>query len=83
LSRCRGAKNKMLLHFSMPAEPVSYGRLLYASLRQLDGERLDRLLVETPPSGSAWAAIADRLQRASRNSSEDFQSSAGIVAQAQ
>jgi L-threonylcarbamoyladenylate synthase len=64
LSQCERAKNKNLIHFSMPAEPVSYGRLLYASLRQLDGERLDRLLVEIPPADSAWVAIADRLRRA-------------------
>lgn len=83
LNRFRGAKNETLLHFSMPSEPASYGRLLYASLRQLDGERLDRLLVEAPPSGSAWAAIADRLQRASENPSEVFQPGAGIIAQAQ
>jgi L-threonylcarbamoyladenylate synthase len=83
LAQRGGAKNKKLLHFSMPAEPASYGRLLYASLRQLDGERLDRLLVEAPPTGSAWAAIADRLRRASRNPSEEFQPRAGVAARAQ
>ncbi|WON74790.1 L-threonylcarbamoyladenylate synthase [Nitrosospira sp. Is2] len=77
-----GAKNKNVVHFSMPAEPVSYGRQLYASLRQLDSERLDRLLVEIPPAGSAWAAIADRLRRASGTPSEELQSGAGIALQA-
>jgi L-threonylcarbamoyladenylate synthase len=76
-----GAKNKRVLHFSMPAEPASYGRLLYASLRQLDGERLDRLLVEMPPEGSAWAAITDRLRRAGWTSSEELQPRAGLAVQ--
>jgi L-threonylcarbamoyladenylate synthase len=60
-------KNKNVVHFSMPAEPVNYGRLLYARLRQWDHEQFDFLLVEIPPNDSAWTAIADRLRRASRN----------------
>ena len=51
----------------MPREPVSYGRLLYASLRRFDHEGFDRLLVEAPPDDPAWVAIADRLRRASRS----------------
>jgi L-threonylcarbamoyladenylate synthase len=77
-----GPKNKTLFHFSMPAEPVSYGRLLYASLRQLDGERLDRLLVEIPPGDSAWAAVVDRLRRASRTWSEELQPKVEVAVQA-
>ena len=67
LSQRRSRENKNLAHFSMPAEPVSYGRLLYASLRQWDHEGFDHLLVELPPDDSAWAAIGDRLRRASGN----------------
>ncbi len=67
LSQRRSRENKNLAHFFMPREPVSYGRLLYASLRQWDHEGFDRLLVELPPNDSAWAAISDRLRRASGN----------------
>jgi L-threonylcarbamoyladenylate synthase len=63
----KNQENKNLIHFSMPPEPVSYGRLLYASLRQWDHEGFDHLLMELPPDDSAWAAIADRLRRASSN----------------
>ncbi|MEP7371596.1 MAG: L-threonylcarbamoyladenylate synthase [Nitrosospira sp.] len=59
------AENKNMAHFSMPAEPAGYGRLLYGTLRRFDHERFDRLLVEAPPDKPGWMAIADRLQRAS------------------
>jgi L-threonylcarbamoyladenylate synthase len=48
----------------MPADPVSYGRGLYAALRGLDAAGADRILVEAAPAGEAWAAVADRLARA-------------------
>jgi L-threonylcarbamoyladenylate synthase len=48
----------------MPADPVSYGRGLYAALRGLDASGADRILVEAVPAGEAWAAVADRLTRA-------------------
>ena len=59
------AENKNTVHFSLPAEPVGYGRLLYGTLRRFDHERFDHLLVEAPPDEPGWMAIADRLQRAS------------------
>ena len=49
----------------MPADSVAYGQVLYATLRQLDGARFDRLLAEAPPGNAAWLAVADRLRRAS------------------
>lgn len=58
-------ERKNLLHFAMPAEPKIYGSRLYATLRRLDHDRFDRLLIEAPPDDHAWMAIADRLQRAS------------------
>jgi L-threonylcarbamoyladenylate synthase len=50
---------------SMPANPVIYGQMLYATLRQLDNEHFDRLLAEAPPQTAEWLAVADRLKRAS------------------
>ncbi|HEU5468807.1 MAG TPA: L-threonylcarbamoyladenylate synthase [Steroidobacteraceae bacterium] len=49
----------------MPDAASDYGRGLYAALRALDAAGADRILVEAVPSGEDWAAIADRLARAS------------------
>lgn len=57
-------ERRNLAHFAMPAEPKVYGSRLYATLRRLDNERFDRLLIEAPPDDPAWMAITDRLQRA-------------------
>ncbi len=49
----------------MPEAPAAYGRALYAALRRLDASGADRILVAAVPVGEAWAAVADRLARAS------------------
>ena len=46
--------------------PERYAQGLYAALYELDNLGLDRLLIQTPPPGEAWAAVQDRLARASR-----------------
>lgn len=48
----------------MAADPDTYARHLYAALRALDAEGADRILVEAPPADAAWAAVHDRLRRA-------------------
>ncbi len=47
-----------------PADPDAFGHELYDRLRRLDACGVDRLLVESPPSTPAWAAVLDRLSRA-------------------
>ncbi len=47
-----------------PADPVAYARRLYATLRRLDAQALERILVEEPPAEPEWAAVRDRLGRA-------------------
>jgi L-threonylcarbamoyladenylate synthase len=49
----------------MPTHPASYGRSLYAALRQLDATGAKRIFVEAVPGDEAWAAVSDRLARAS------------------
>jgi L-threonylcarbamoyladenylate synthase len=49
---------------ALPAEPVAYGRRLYAALRELDALSCDELLIEAVPDEPAWLAVADRLRRA-------------------
>ncbi len=45
--------------------PDDYGHSLYNHLRSLDRGGFVRILVETPPDTESWAAVRDRLQRAS------------------
>ncbi len=48
----------------MPADDLGYAQQLYARLREADALALDVILVEALPSGEAWLALNDRLQRA-------------------
>ncbi len=48
----------------MPSDPESYARELYAAMHALDEAGCDVVLIERPPGSAAWAAIADRLERA-------------------
>ena len=49
----------------MPQNPADYGMRLYATLRALDQGQYDLILAETPPNEESWAAVHDRLGRAS------------------
>ena len=49
---------------SMPRDPKMYAELLYATLHELDRERLDWITIELPPDTPEWAGIRDRLTRA-------------------
>lgn len=48
-----------------PADAPGYARNLYASLRAMDDGACDRILIAEPPDEPAWAAVRDRLRRAS------------------
>jgi L-threonylcarbamoyladenylate synthase len=50
-----------------PSEPETYAHHLYATLRELDAAHCDVLFIEATPPGDAWAAVHDRLQRATCN----------------
>lgn len=45
-------------------QPDTYARELYALLRYLDKGGFNRILIERPPSNTAWQAVNDRLGRA-------------------
>lgn len=49
---------------TLPDSPDDYARGLYAALRALDADGVQRILIEAPPASAAWLAIRDRLQRA-------------------
>ena len=59
------AANRSIEQFGMPADPIQYGKQLYATLHRFDQASFDYFLVETPPNHVQWLAISDRLQRAS------------------
>lgn len=52
-------------------DPVVFGHDLYAGLRDLDAAGVRRILVERPPPGEAWRAVADRLARAEAGANEE------------
>jgi L-threonylcarbamoyladenylate synthase len=52
-------------HILMPQNPADYGMRLYATLRELDQGQYDLILAELPPDQESWAAVHDRLGRAS------------------
>ena len=49
----------------MPRDAQAYAQKLYAALRELDSANCEAILIEAPPSTPEWAAVLDRLQRAS------------------
>lgn len=51
---------------TMPALPDLYARELYRELHDADEAGVRLLLIELPPRHDSWAAIRDRLTRASR-----------------
>lgn len=54
----------------MPREPHAYAQRLYAALRELDTANCEAILVESPPDTAEWAAVLDRLRRATNSGSE-------------
>ena len=54
----------------MPREPHAYAQRLYAALRELDTANCEAILVESPPDAPEWAAVLDRLRRATNSGSE-------------
>ena len=49
---------------SLPSQPEKVAEQLYSALHELDAMKVDRLLVELPPTAPAWMAVLDRLTRA-------------------
>jgi L-threonylcarbamoyladenylate synthase len=51
-------------HLTLPDDPRAAARALYASLRALDAQGYDTIVVTLPPDTEANAAVRDRLMRA-------------------
>jgi L-threonylcarbamoyladenylate synthase len=56
------------IHLAMPADPGDYAAVLYERLHAADAQGWDWIAIERPPAGDEWAAIRDRLERASARS---------------
>jgi len=54
----------IVVHLIAPTDPAEYARRLYAMLHDLDAADAQCILVERPPTGPVWEAVADRLRRA-------------------
>jgi L-threonylcarbamoyladenylate synthase len=54
-----------------PRDAVAYARALYANLRALDAAGADAILIEGVPADPAWAAVRDRLMRATAGIDDD------------
>jgi L-threonylcarbamoyladenylate synthase len=52
-------------------DAATYARTLYANLRALDDAGVDAILIEQVPETDAWAAIRDRLARATSGEDDD------------
>ncbi len=50
----------------LPRDPDAFGRALYAECHRCDEAGAKLIVVEAPPAGVQWQAIADRLQRAAK-----------------
>jgi L-threonylcarbamoyladenylate synthase len=48
----------------MPTDPQKYAREFYRTLRQQDQRRPSAIYLEMPPDETRWAAVRDRLMRA-------------------
>lgn len=48
----------------LPNDPAAYAARLYATLHELDGLGLDRIIVDLPPPADEWLAVRDRMLRA-------------------
>ena len=49
---------------AMPREAHAYAASLYATLHEVDAEKLDFIAIEFPPDEPAWEGVRDRLRRA-------------------
>ena len=49
----------------LPDDPARYAAGLYAALHRLEDAACDEIVIAAVPEGGAWAAVRDRLRRAS------------------
>jgi L-threonylcarbamoyladenylate synthase len=55
-----------VIRLAAPHSVEEYARILYASLRDADSQKLTRICIDQPQGDGLAIAICDRLQRAAR-----------------
>lgn len=63
----------------LPNDPVGYGQALYATLRRIDADGHDKILIEDPPETEPWRAVRDRLCRAAHPGNYNGLQSTGVI----
>ncbi len=58
------SKSSRIIRRRMPDDALATAQQLFAVLRQFDEQKVKLIWVETPPPGSDWDGVRDRLQRA-------------------
>lgn len=53
-----------VIRCAMPRNAAAYGRRLYDVFHEFETAEVALIVVETPPHGTTWAAVHDRLSRA-------------------
>ncbi len=66
----RGSLSRAGGMITLPKDPADYARHFYAALRELAGMGLRAIYVQIPPDEPAWAAVRDRIWRATRRAGE-------------
>jgi L-threonylcarbamoyladenylate synthase len=62
----RGAWGVLKKVVGMPGDAEGYARKLYATLREMDRLKVGVIWIEMPPEKGGWAALRDRLMRATK-----------------
>lgn len=57
--------NSGIVALKMPSNAGEYAHILYSTLRQLDQNQYQQILIEAVPDTAEWTAIRDRLTKAS------------------
>ena len=52
----------------LPNDPVAYASEIYAKLHEVDGLGFEQIVIIEPPRTPEWAAVLDRLTRATHES---------------
>jgi L-threonylcarbamoyladenylate synthase len=60
------AKAERAAILSISSDPAEYSRLLYRRVREIDAEGRSAIYIEMPPDAPEWAAVRDRLVRATK-----------------
>ena len=55
-----------VIRLAAPESVEEYARILYASLRDGDSQKISRICIDQPAGDGLAIAICDRLQRAAR-----------------